>query len=325
MFGKNIILFGLLVVNAVSGFCMLYIRYSNQSMLLSDFDFSRNANLITIILLALLVIFTVINIISKAEYKNGGLIFLVLCSVAGLSSLFISMNFEDKTDKIMITSVYIFSTLYILVGLILLSLSRSKKLHIISGFWLMILILLILFSVTFFQVYNFKDNAQAYSSGTKKANAGVILGAAVWGGNRPSPILRERINKGFEIYEKKYVPKLVLTGGGSPNELTEGQVEMNELIKYGVDKNNLIIEDKSNSTFEQILFVRDKLYKKNKWDRIILISDNYHLFRSSEICKFNNMNVDCISTDTPHTSEGAINFCLKETVAVIFFWTFGIG
>ena len=325
MFGKNIILFGLLVVNAVSGFFMLYIRHSNQSILLSNFDFSRNANLITIILLALLIIFTVINIISKAEYKNGGLIFLVLCSVAGLASLFISMNFEDKTDKIMITSVYLFSELYVLVGLILLALSRSKKLHIFSGFWLMILILLILFSVTFYQIYNFKDDAQAYNSGTKKANAGVVLGAAVWGGNRPSPILRERINKGFEIYEKKYVPKLVLTGGGSPNELTEGQVEMNELIKYGVDKNNLIVEDKSNSTFEQILFVRDKLYRKNKWDRIILISDNYHLFRSSEICKFNNMNVDCISTDTPHTPEGAINFCLKETVAVIFFWTFGIG
>jgi uncharacterized SAM-binding protein YcdF (DUF218 family) len=221
--------------------------------------------------------------------------------------------------------VYLFSELYVLVGLILLALSRSKKLHIISGFWLMILILLILFSVTFYQVYNFKDDAQAYNSGTKKANAGVVLGAAVWGGNRPSPILRERINKGFEVYEKKYVPKLVLTGGGSPNELTEGQVEMNELVKYGVDKNNLIVEDKSNSTFEQILFVRDKLYRKNKWDRIILISDNYHLFRSSEICKFNNMNVDCISTDTPHTPEGAINFCLKETVAVIFFWTFGIG
>ncbi len=325
MFGKNIILFGLLVVNAVSGFIMLYIRHSNQSILLSNFDFSRNANLITIILLALLIIFTIINIISKAEYKNGGLIFLVLCSVVGLVSLFLSMNFEDKTDKIMITSVYLFSELYVLVGLILLALSRSKKLHIISGFWLMILILIILFSVTFYQVYNFKDDAQAYYSGTKKANAGVVLGAAVWGGNRPSPILRERINKGFEIYEKKYVPKLVLTGGGSPNELTEGQVEMNELIKYGVDKNNLIVEDKSNSTFEQILFVRDKLYRKNKWDRIILISDNYHLFRSSEICKFNNMNVDCISTDTPHTPEGAINFCLKETVAVIFFWTFGIG
>jgi uncharacterized SAM-binding protein YcdF (DUF218 family) len=235
------------------------------------------------------------------------------------------MNFEDKTDKIMITSVYIFTGFYVLVSLILLSLSRSKKLHFFSGLWLVILTLGILFSITFYHVYNFKDDAQSYYSGTRKANAGVILGAAVWGGNRPSPILRERINKGFEIYEKKYVTKLILTGGGSPNEMTEGQVEMNELIKYGVDKNNLILEDKSNSTFEQILFVRDKLYKKNKWERIILISDDYHLFRSSEICKFNNMNADCISTDTPHTPEGAFNFCVKETIAVIFFWVFGIG
>ncbi|HEY5533666.1 MAG TPA: YdcF family protein [Ignavibacteria bacterium] len=325
MFSKNLILFGLLVINAVSGFFLFYFRYSNQSILLSNFDFTKHSNLITIILFVLLGAFIIINMISRAEYNKGGLVLLLICSLIGLVSLFVSLRFEDKTDKIEITSIYIFTGLYVLISLILLSLSRSKKLHIFSGIWIVVLLIGVLFSFTLYQVYYFKDDVSTYYDGTKRANAGVVLGAAVWGGNRPSPILRERINKAFEIYEKKYVPKLVLTGGGSPNEMSEGEVAKNELIKYGVDKNNLFVEDKSNSTFEQILFVRDKLYKKNRWDKIILVSDNYHLFRSSEICRFNGMNVDCISTDTPHTPEGAMNFCLKETVAVIFYWVFGIG
>jgi len=179
--------------------------------------------------------------------------------------------------------------------------------------------------IVFLNVYNFTDDSKLYTEGIERADAGVILGAAVWGGNRPSPVLRERINKGFEIYKNKNISKLVLTGGGSPNELTEAEVSRNELIKYGVDKDNLYIEKKSNSTVEQIHYIRDKLYKKLNWHKIVLISDNYHLFRASEICKFNNINVDCISSDTPLSTKGGINYCIKESFAVLFFWLFGIG
>lgn len=72
----------------------------------------------------------------------------------------------------------------------------------------------------FLNVLNFEDDSTLYSANDRSADSGVILGAAVWGGNRPSPVLKERIVKGYEIYRRKIVPKLVITGGGSPNELT---------------------------------------------------------------------------------------------------------
>ena len=145
------------------------------------------------------------------------------------------------------------------------------------------------------------------------------------GGNRPSPVLRERINKGFEIYEKKYVTKLILTGGGSPNELTEAEVSKNELIKYGVDPRNLLVEAKSNSTNEQIHFVKDKYYDRFNYKKIILISDNFHLFRAKELCRFNQINADAFSSDTPLSTESYLNFCIKESFAVLLFWLSGIG
>jgi vancomycin permeability regulator SanA len=200
-------------------------------------------------------------------------------------------------------------------------------LHVFNNIGILLIVALAGFIFNIYRIYSFKDDSDIYlqTAGGKKADAGVILGAAVWGGNRPSPVLRERINKGYELYQKKIVQKFILTGGGSPNELTEAEVEKNELKKYGVDEKNLIVEDKSNSTIEQIHFVRDKYYKKNNWNKIILISDNFHLFRTSEICKFNNMNVDCIASDTPLSAESLINFSIKESFAVLFFWIFGIG
>ncbi|MDQ3194660.1 MAG: YdcF family protein [Bacteroidota bacterium] len=152
----------------------------------------------------------------------------------------------------------------------------------------------------------------------------MILGAAVWGGNRPSPVLKERINKGFEIYKRKIVPKLVITGGGSPNEMTEGEVSKNVLIKYGVSPENLIVENSSSSTIEQIHFVRDSLYSINNWNRIILVSDNFHLLRASEICRFNDIKADCIASDKELSISGTISFCVKESFALIMFWMCGI-
>jgi uncharacterized SAM-binding protein YcdF (DUF218 family) len=171
---------------------------------------------------------------------------------------------------------------------------------------------------------NFTDDSSGYSNAGSTANSGVILGAAVWGGNRPSPVLKERINKGFEIYQKKYVPKLVITGGGSPNELTEGEVSKNVLLKYGVDPDDLILENSSSSTVEQIQFVRDNLYHKENWNKIILVSDNFHLYRATEICSFNDINSDSISSDKELSPNGIYTFCLKESLALIIFWVSGI-
>jgi len=281
----------------------------------------------TFISLVIIISFIIYNIFSRAKFHIFSLLILICTSVFGLISLVISMGFTDKDYKIAFSLTFFLCYIFLLVSLITITFTRSKMLHIFNNLGILLVTALIGFSINIYQIYNFKDDSDNYlvMTGGKKADAGVILGAAVWGGNRPSPVLRERINKGYELYQKKIIQKFILTGGGSPNELTEAEVEKNELKKYGVDEKNLIVEVKSNSTIEQIHFVRDKYYKKYNWNKIILISDNFHLFRTSEICKFNNMNVDCIASDTPLSTESQINFSIKESIAVLFFWMFGIG
>ena len=304
---------------------MSYIRYNNQNLLLRNLQFYKTGNLINLIMFSLMIVFIFINLFSKSNFKITGLFVLLIISLIGFTSLVFSNYSYDKDKQIISASIFFLLNSFILISLISITFSRSKKLHPFRNFWVTIFVLLIGIFIVFMQVYNFEDDSKAYFSKTRKSDAGVILGAAVWGGNRPSPVLRERINKGYEIYENGSVEKLVLTGGGSPNELTEAEVSRNELIKYGVDKDDLFVETKSISTVEQIRYIRDKLYKRLNWKRIVIISDNYHLFRASEICKFNNINVDCISSDTPLSPEGGINYCIKESFAVLFLWLFGIG
>jgi vancomycin permeability regulator SanA len=322
---KNFILFFILIASLFSEFLLVNIRYSNQNMMLDEFSIFKTGNLMSNGLMLILMVFIVLNIFSNSNYRNSVLIALLVLEVVSMSIMLLSYSIGDKDYKVILYVTYFVFRVFIVVSVILLYFSSSKKLHIFNSFGYILLFFTLLFLTTIYFVYNFSDNSGKYKGSTKKADAGVILGAAVWGGNRPSPVLRERINKGFEIYEKKYVPKLILTGGGSPNELTEAEVQKNELIKYGVDPRNLFVEAKSNSTNEQIQFVKTKYYKKFNYQRIILISDNFHLFRATEMCKFNNINADSFSSDTPLSTESYINFCIKESFAVLIFWLFGIG
>lgn len=322
---KNVIIFFTFLVSLISFFLLTYTRYYNQNILVSSFNLFKTGNMIAVIYFTILFVLLIINIFSKSKFKTTSLVELLVISIIGFVFLLVSNLMGDKDYKIYAAIISLLCYGFLFTSYITITFSRSKMLHIFNNTGLLVVIALAGFTINLSQIYYYKDDSESYTNGNKKADAGVILGAAVWGGNRPSPVLRERINKGFEIYQKKIVPKLVLTGGGSPNEMTESEVARNELKKYGVDEKNLIVEVKSNSTIEQIHYVRDKCYRRYNWNKIILISDNFHLFRSSEICKFNNMNVDCIASDTPLSTESVINFCIKESIALLFFWIFGIG
>ena len=271
------------------------------------------------------IVFIIINIFSRAEIKTSVLIILDMVALAGFLFLIISNYLIPKDEKVYYTFCYILCSVFVLSSLVSVTLSRTKKLYLGKNFSISIFIILVTIFIIFLQIYYFQDDSGKYIKGQKLGDAGIIFGAAVWGGNRPSPVLRERINKGFEIYENGYVPILVLTGGGSVNEMTESEVARNELIKYGVPAKELIVEKSSNSTFEQILFVRDNLYKRRKWNMVIIVSDNYHLFRISEICNFNDMNTIAFASDTPLSTQGGITFCLKESIAVLTYWLLGFG
>lgn len=272
----------------------------------------------------MLFILTLPVLFYPGKIKNGAVLFLFLISLAGIICLTLSDLYVLKDTRIIFVTVFVILNVYLFAAFASILLTGYKEFRFFMTVLIFILIFVTGVAAVFLQVITFKDDHLKYESGKFKANSGVILGAAVWGGNRPSPVLKERINKGYEIYKNNYVPKLVITGGGSPNELTEGEVSKNVLIKYGVDPDDLFLESSSNSTVEQIHFVRDKLYKEKNWDKIIVVSDKYHLLRAGQICNFNNINADCMASDKELSAGMNITLCLKESLAIIIFWASGV-
>ncbi|MFC5648414.1 YdcF family protein [Paenibacillus solisilvae] len=119
-----------------------------------------------------------------------------------------------------------------------------------------------------------------------KADAAIVLGASLWS-DEPSPGLRERLEYAFNLYKHGNVQHLILTGGLDHNgsTLTEAEGMRNYLVEKGIPKERLVLENDARSTYENLLFSKP-IAKKNGWDKLIIVTNDYHSPRSAEIADY---------------------------------------
>ncbi len=87
------------------------------------------------------------------------------------------------------------------------------------------------------RIYSYRD-----ARSDAPADAAVVLGAAVWGAE-VSPVFRERINHGVDLYRKGRVRKLIFTGGrGNGGEPTESSAARRYALRSGVPAADILIE-----------------------------------------------------------------------------------
>ena len=101
-------------------------------------------------------------------------------------------------------------------------------------------------------------------------------------GSHKKRILVKRLNHALNIIKENNIDKIVLTGGiGLFGNFNESQYMSNYLIEKGINKNKIIIEDKSKTTKENNINTINLLDLKNakKHLNIILVSQKIHLIR----------------------------------------------
>lgn len=82
----------------------------------------------------------------------------------------------------------------------------------------------------------------------------VVLGAGLIG-DQVTPLLASRIDKGIAIYQKHPGCKLIMSGGQGPDEIiAEGQAMANYALEKGVPAEDILIENQSTNTEENLKF-----------------------------------------------------------------------
>lgn len=137
-----------------------------------------------------------------------------------------------------------------------------------------------------------------------KANYIIVLGAGLTNKTTPSLILQGRLDAAIKYIDVDDTGYIVLSGGqGVDEDLPEAHAMSKYLQDRGVDKERIIIEDKSRNTNENFKYSKDKIeehsHKSLKEIKVKIITSDSHAFRSSIIAKKNGYaNFDNYSSST---------------------------
>ena len=147
----------------------------------------------------------------------------------------------------------------------------------------------------------------------------IILGSKIQSDGTLTPLLQGRVdkaidfgNKQYELTKKKiiYVP----SGGKGKDEIkTEAEAIKEYLISKGVDSKQIIIENKSTSTIENMKFSKNKIDEINKDAKISFSTTNYHVFRSGVIA--NEQGIDCEGMGSKTKWYFYTNALIREFIA----------
>ena len=132
----------------------------------------------------------------------------------------------------------------------------------------------------------------------------IILGAKVKDDGSLTPVLKARVDKAIEFAkeQKEHTKRNIIfipSGGmGVDETISEGEAMKNYLIENGISPEDIVVENKSTNTFQNIKFSKQIIDKNNKNGNIVFSTTNYHVYRSGAIANSQEIKCEGIGSKT---------------------------
>jgi len=163
------------------------------------------------------------------------------------------------------------------------------------------------------RIYNYSF---VYSE--NKSDVAIVLGAGTNDG-KLSPVFKERINHSILLYNNGIVNKIILTGGfGKGQKQSDSQTAKYYAIEKGIPEENIIIEEKSKYTtenLEQSKQIMDSLGMKSA----LIVSDPLHMKRAIKLAE--NYGIVCKSSPTKTTMYKSTYPKIKQLLYETFYFS----
>ena len=108
----------------------------------------------------------------------------------------------------------------------------------------------------------------------------VVLGASVWG-DRPSPMLEDRLLQAIELYKNNIAPKIIVSGDHGTEYYDEVNTMKNYLLENGIPEEDIFMDHAGFSTYDSIYRAQAIFGAK----KIVVVTQEYHLYRALYIAK----------------------------------------
>lgn len=172
--------------------------------------------------------------------------------------------------------------------------------------------LVIIYLIFIMMMYTLTSWINLVNIKTKKLDYVVVLGAGLMG-KRVTLLLAARINRGIEVYRRNPGSKIIMSGGQGPDEEIPEAVAMAKYAEEkGVPKKDIIVEDKSKTTRENLIFSH-KLMKPDS--RFAIVTNSYHVYRVLVLAK--RLGLQCIGYGAKTKWYFTLNAFVREFIAYL--------
>ena len=150
----------------------------------------------------------------------------------------------------------------------------------------------------------------------------IILGCRINKDGSLTPLLKARVDKAIKfakIQKEKNGKslKFIPSGGKGTDEIMpEADAMKNYLIEQSINENNIIVENKSRNTFENMKYSKNIILNDKENAKISFVTTNYHVFRSGVIA--NECGIDCEGMGSKTKWYFYTNALIREFIANLF-------
>lgn len=138
----------------------------------------------------------------------------------------------------------------------------------------------------------------------------IVLGCKVKENGVPSDMLRDRLIRGVELYRLGAAPKLLMSGDHGRKTYNEVGAMKAYATAEGVPSEDVFMDHAGFSTYETMYRARDVFKAK----RVVIVTQEYHLYRSLYIAKKLGLEAIGVSSDL-EAYRGQLRRDIREVLA----------
>lgn len=137
----------------------------------------------------------------------------------------------------------------------------------------------------------------------------IVLGAGIWG-DKPSPMLEDRLKEAVSLYNQNISSKIIMSGDHGKADYDEVNIMKEYAIEQGVASEDIFMDHAGFSTYESVYRAKE-VFEANK---IVIVTQKYHLYRALYIAKQLGIEAYGVNSD-PRKYVGATYREAREIIA----------
>ncbi len=119
------------------------------------------------------------------------------------------------------------------------------------------------------------------AAGMEDVDCIIVLGCQVRDNGTPSPMLRDRLQRGVELYDLGAAPKLLMSGDHSREDYDEVGAMKRFAVEAGVPSADVFMDHAGFSTYETMYRAKEMFGA----EKVLVVTQEYHLYRSLYIAR----------------------------------------